>query len=144
MAVRILSWRAVRPCSPAGESGSSVTSTQTTIYTEVEELNKKWADEKERRLGILKIYLNGRLIYKLKDWEEVIPSDRGEQPFIQSWGSGTQYAGEVHNLGTSCFNFKKIQFYEQPLDFVGSLFRHLPSIWPTIPVRFPSKTIWTD
>jgi hypothetical protein len=25
MAVRILSWRAVRPCSPAGESGSSVT-----------------------------------------------------------------------------------------------------------------------
>ena len=112
------------------ESGSSETSTQTTIYTEVEELNKKWADEKERRLGILKIYLNGRLVYKLKDWEEVIPSDRGEQPFIQSWGSGTQYAGGVHNLGTSCFNFKKIQFYEQPLDFVHVRHHYLSEIKP--------------
>jgi len=112
------------------ESGSSVTSTQTTIYTEVEELNKKWADEKERRLGILKIYLNGRPIYKLKDWEEVIPSDRGEQPFIQSWGSGTQYAGGVHNMGTSCFNFKQIQFYEQPLDFVHVRHHYLSEIKP--------------
>ena len=112
------------------ESGSSVTSTQTTIYTEVEGLNKKWADEKERRLGILKIYLNGRTIYKLKDWEEIIPSDRGEQPFIQSWGSGTQYAGGAHNMGTSCFNFKQIQFYEQPLDFVHVRHHYLSEIKP--------------
>ena len=126
------------------ESGSSVTSTQTTIYTEVEELNKKWADEKERRLGILKIYLNGRPIYKLKDWEEIIPSDRGEQPFIQSWGSGTQYAGGVHNMGTSCFNFKQIQFYEQPLDFVHVRHHYLSEIKPNFNIVECNEDCYED
>jgi hypothetical protein len=90
----------------------------TPTYTDTEFLNKKWADEKNRRLGILKIYLNGRPIYKLKDWEEIIPSSRGEQPFIQSWGKGTEYSGNIHNMGTSCFNFKRVKYFEEPLDFV--------------------------
>ena len=99
------------------ESGSSVTSTQTTVYSEDEELRKKWASERERRLGVLKIYLNGRPIYKKEDWEEVIPSTRGVQPFIQSWGGGTGLMNNVHN-GTCCFNMKTIKYYEEPLDFV--------------------------
>lgn len=99
------------------ESDSSVTSTQTTIYSESEELRKKWADEKQRRLGILKIYLNGRPIYKIGDWEEVIPANRGTQPFIQSWGGGTGLMNGIHE-GVSCFNIKSIKYYEEPLDFV--------------------------
>jgi hypothetical protein len=90
----------------------------TPSYEDVEILNKKWSEEKDRRLGTLKIYLNGKKIYKLTDWEEVIPSTRGYQPMIQSWGSGTEYSGNLHNLGVSCFIFKRIQYYEEPLNYV--------------------------
>ena len=37
---------------------------------------------------------------------------------IQSWGGGTQYSGNLHNLGISCFIFKRIQYYEEPLNYV--------------------------
>ena len=97
---------------------TAVTSTQLVTYSEtIEELNKKWADEKSRRLGTLKIYLNGRPIYKLENWEEIVPSKRGSQPFIQSWGGGTGLMGNIHN-GVCCFNIKSIKYYEEPLDFV--------------------------
>ena len=98
-------------------------------YTYIEELNKKWADEKDRRLGILKIYLNGRLIYKLKDWEEIVPSKRGNQPFIQSWGGGTGLMGGIHQ-GVSCFKIKSIKYFEEPLDFVHVMHHYLTSIKP--------------
>jgi hypothetical protein len=89
----------------------------TPIYTDLEVLNREWNKERERRLGTLKIYLNGRPIYKIENWEEVIPSNRGEQPYIQSWGGGTSLMGGIHE-GTSCFNIKSIKYYEDPLDFV--------------------------
>lgn len=87
-------------------------------YDDIENLNEKWLNESGRRLGTLKIYLNGRTIYKIKNWEEIIPSSRGFQPFIQSWAGGTKYSGGIHNKGTSCFNFKRIKFFEEPLNFV--------------------------
>jgi hypothetical protein len=90
----------------------------TPTYEDIEILNKKWALERNRRIGTLKIYLNGRTIYKLKGWEEVIPSTRGNQIMIQSWAGGTQYSGGIHNMGISCFNFKRVQYYEEPLNFV--------------------------
>jgi len=90
----------------------------TPTYDDVETLNKKWFNENNRRLGTLKIYLNGRVIYKIKNWEEIIPSNRGYQPFIQSWAGGTEYSGGIHNKGTSCFNFKRIKYFEEPLNFV--------------------------
>jgi hypothetical protein len=90
----------------------------TPTYDDVEILNKKWSNEVERRLGTLKIYLNGRTIYKIKNWEEIIPSSRGFQPFIQSWGGGTEFSGGIHNTGISCFNFKRIKYFEEPLNFV--------------------------
>lgn len=97
---------------------TAVTSNQIVSYEEtIEELSKKWADEKQRRLGTLKIYLNGRPIYKKENWEEVIPSNSGVQPFIQSWGGGTGLMGGEHE-GVCCFNIKSIQYYEEPLDFV--------------------------
>lgn len=97
---------------------TAVTSTQLSVYTEVEELTKQWARERERRLGVLKIYLNGRPIYKVENWEEVVPSTRGDQPFIQLWGGGSKTANGFHDLGTSCFNMKRIKYFEEPLDFV--------------------------
>lgn len=97
---------------------TAVTSTQITSYEEnIEELSKKWADEKQRRLGTLKIYLNGRPIYKKENWEEIIPSNKGIQPFIQSWGGGTGLMAGEHD-GVCCFNIKSIKYYEEPLDFV--------------------------
>ena len=109
---------------------TAVTSTQIATHNTVELLNKKWADERNRRLGVLKIYLNGRPVYKIKDWEEIIPSTRGVQPFIQSWGAGTQYSGGIHNMGISCFNFKRIQYYEEPLDFVHVRHHYLVDVKP--------------
>jgi hypothetical protein len=97
---------------------TAVTSTQLSTYESTSEfLNKKWADERQRRLGTLKIYLNGRPIYKLENWEEIVPSNRGTQPFIQSWGGGTGLMNNIHN-GVCCFNIKSIKYYEEPLDFV--------------------------
>ena len=73
-----------------------------------EYLNKKWAFERDRRLGTLKIYLNGNPIYKVEHFEEVIPSPRQSSlPMVQIWGdSSTKYVT------------KKIQYFEEPLDFV--------------------------
>ena len=96
---------------------TGVTSTQLSVWDENEILTKKWSDEQQKRLGTLKIYLNGKPIYKLENWEEVIPSERGSQPFIQSWGGGTGLMGNIHN-GTCCFNIKSIKYYEEPLDFI--------------------------
>ncbi len=96
---------------------TAVTSTQIASYEEnYEFLNKKWADERQRRLGTLKIYLNGRPIYKKENWEEVVASNRGSQPFIQSWGGSQQM--DINHRGVCCFNIKSIKYYEEPLDFV--------------------------
>lgn len=92
--------------------------TGATEYTYVEELNKKWSEERGSRLGTLKIYLNGERIYKLKDWEEVIPSQRSsENELIQSWGGGTSGSLGLH-IGDTQFNLKQINYFEAPLDFV--------------------------
>jgi hypothetical protein len=95
---------------------TGVTSTQITLVDNVNErLTKKWSEERENRLGVLKIYLNGRPIYKIEDWEEIVPSKRGLQPFIQSWGGGD--SSVPYHSGVCCFNMKNIQYYEEPLDF---------------------------
>jgi hypothetical protein len=45
-------------------------------YFSIEEISKKYYNERNSRLGTLKIYLNGNPIYKLKNFEEVVPSTR--------------------------------------------------------------------
>jgi hypothetical protein len=96
---------------------TAITSNQISVWDETERLTKKWSLGREKRLGTLKIYLNGKPIYKLENWEEVIPSTRGEQPFIQSWGGGTPLMEGIHE-GICCFNIKSIKYYEEPLDFI--------------------------
>ena len=86
-------------------------------YTYTEILNKKWYDERYKRLGVLKIYLNGNPIYSLPNWEEIIPSNRGVTPFMELWGSGTPLMRGIH-FGTCYFKIKSIKYYIEPLDFV--------------------------
>ena len=82
-------------------TSTTTTYTATTIETpygrEVVELNNKWLQEKDYRLGRLKIYVNGRRFHVFENFEEVIPRalnvEREKQigvPFNLSWGGGTQ------------------------------------------------------
>lgn len=83
------------------------------------ELNDKWNEERSKRLGTLKIYLNGRPIYKLNNWEEIIPREY-ENPIIQNWGGGTNGIANLHT-GVTSFNLKRIKYFEEPLSF--------PEVW---------------
>ena len=79
---------------------------------EIVNLNQKWLDERKDRLGRLKIYVNGKPIYTLENFEEIIPrglnADKEKQlgvPFNISWGGGTQ--GLRENLTfSSCDNLE--------------------------------------
>jgi len=55
-----------------------------------ETLSRLWSKERDNRLGVLKIYLNGQPIYKIENWEEIIPSQRNSSNGIyQILGGGT-------------------------------------------------------
>lgn len=92
---------------------SESTSTQIAVHNDDSILNKKWWGERNKRLGVLKIFLNGNLIHEKENFEEVIASNRGIQPFIQSWGGVNNDEG-----GVCCFNIKSIKYYEEPLNFL--------------------------
>ena len=83
------------------------------------ELNNKWNSERSKRFGTLKIYLNGRPIYKLENWEEIIPREY-ENPIVQLWGGGTGGSENLHT-GTTEFNIKRVKYFEEPLTF--------PEVW---------------
>ena len=62
----------------------------------VTSFNHKWFEEKEERLGTLKVYVNGYLLLTIDDFEEIIPrelkTEKEKQvgvPFNISWGGGT-------------------------------------------------------
>lgn len=94
-----------------------IMSGDTPQYEYIEKLTKKWYQERLYRLGTLKIFLNGSLIYKIKDWEEVIPSQRSsENEIAQIWGGGTTFSGGIHE-GETEFILKHIRYYEQPLTY---------------------------
>lgn len=89
----------------------------TEIINQYEILNQKWLNERNRRLGTLKIYLNGRPIYRLKNWEEIIPSERESiNSLVQSWGGGTTGINDLHT-GITSFNLKKVKYWEEPLNY---------------------------
>lgn len=90
--------------------------TGTTVY--IEQINNKWFNERSKRFGTLKIYLNGRPIYNLKNWEEVIPSLReSTNPIVQIYGGGTTGYLNLHT-GETSFSLLKVKYFEEPLDFV--------------------------
>jgi hypothetical protein len=79
------------------------------LEVDIIQLNEKWLLDSYFRKGKLKVYVNGRIIYTIDDFEEVIPralnTDKEKQvgvPFNISWGGGTQ--GLRENLTfTDCF-----------------------------------------
>ena len=92
----------------------------TITHDYTERLNKKWSDERQKRLGVLKIYLNGNPIYKVDNFEEVIPSFReSEQPIIQTWGSNS-----------TDYIIKMVRYYEEPLDYVHVYHNYTTTIKP--------------
>lgn len=96
----------------------------TEIIEKTEVLNKAWLEERSRRLGILKIYLNGNPIYKILDWEEIIPSLRGTGTTIsQIWGGGTSGCENLHT-GTTMFDIKRIEYFEEPINFNTVKYRY--------------------
>lgn len=106
----------------------SVMTGDTEDYTIIETLSQKWFDERNERLGTLKIYLNGRPIYKLENWEEIIPSQRNsENPLLQIWGGGMTGSGDIHE-GDTQFNVKKVQYFEEPLNFLNVRHQYLTLI----------------
>ena len=108
---------------------NAIISGQTEKYELIENLDLKWWNGLQDRMGELKIYLNGNPIYKKQNWIEIVPSTRGYQPFVQSWGGGPSLMGGVHE-GTCCFNIKQIQYYEQPLDYVHIYHKYITEIMP--------------
>lgn len=86
------------------------------IFIQEEVLNKKWSLEKKYRLGTLKIFLNGVRIYKIDDWEEIIPSNRGDFGYAQLLKGGVDVLTD--DLYESNFLFKNITYYEEPLKYL--------------------------
>jgi len=85
----------------------------------VETLNTKWYKSREDRLGILKIYINGKKIYQINDWEEIIPSQRNStNKLIQKYGGGTINSGNIHS-GDTLFNITRIKYFEESLNSVN-------------------------
>jgi hypothetical protein len=96
----------------------------------VEVLSKKWYNEKKSRLGTLKIYLNGNPIYKLENFEEIIPSQRASaNTLVQTWGIGTDGIEGIH-YGTCKFILQGINYYEEPLDFLSVSNHYITAIKP--------------
>ena len=95
----------------------------------VEALNNHWQRERWKRLGMLVIYHNGRPIYKLParnllsraidrttDWEEIVLSERGYQPFVQAVGGGVSGCEGIHE-GVCCFDIKYVGYFEDVMDY---------------------------
>jgi hypothetical protein len=96
----------------------SVITGDTEIKEQFEVLNKNWLAERNKRLGTLKIYLNGRKIYQINNWEEIVPSTRESlNPIVQIWGGGTTNSGGSHS-GTTLFELKRVKYWEEPLNYV--------------------------
>lgn len=99
-------------------------------YEQTIDLNKKWNSERSYRLGTLRIFLNGNQIYKVKDWEEVIPSVRNsENDIVQIFGGGTGGFLNIHT-GQTQFNILNVQYFEEPLSPIYVKHHYLTSIKP--------------
>jgi hypothetical protein len=89
-------------------------------------LNNEWLLDKKFRDGRLKIYVNGKKIYTIENFEEVIPrplnADKEKQlgvPFSISWGGGTQ--GLHENLTFSSCSGLTSNYIQDPELFPTSV-----------------------
>jgi hypothetical protein len=93
---------------------------------EIVKLNDKWLEDKKFRNGRLKIYVNGKKIYTIENFEEIIPrgldTEKEKQlgvPFNISWGGGTQ--GLHENLTFSSCSALTSNYIQDPELFPTSL-----------------------
>ncbi len=75
-------------------------------------LNEVWFNERHKRLGTLKIYINGLLFYKKENWEEVIPTIRDVGVIKQKYGTG------YSNNSATNYIIKRVKYFEEPLNFL--------------------------
>jgi hypothetical protein len=87
------------------------TRNQTPELIDLINLNEKWLKEEKYRKGRLIIYVNGKIIKTIEDFEEIIPralnTDKEKQvgvPFNISWGGGTQGLRENLTLSSLTSN----------------------------------------
>jgi len=99
----------------------------------VEELNNHWLRERWKRLGTLKMYLNGRPIYKIENWEEHILSERGFQPFANVIGGGVTGCEGIHE-GICEFDIKYISYLEDSMIFTDIRERYLTITKPNFTI----------
>ena len=103
--------------------------TESVSYIEV--LNEKWWSERDKRLGTLSIFINGKRIYKLENFEEIIPSVRDGEHLIQHvWGGGLFYSGGIHESEDTFFRFQRFKYYEEPLNPIQINHSYLTSVKP--------------
>jgi hypothetical protein len=112
---------AVSLIQPPYTNGQSIPGT-----IELVELTDEWLDEIDYRKGRLKIYVNGKLIFTIENFEEVIPrplsTDKEKQvgvPFNISWGGGTQ--GLHENLTLSACTEPLGPYIQDPESFPDSI-----------------------
>lgn len=88
----------------------------TITTTTIQQLSPKWYHNRKSRLGKLKIYLNGQKFYELKNWEEIIPSEReSENDLVQVIGGGTDGIDDLH-IGETLFAILNFEYTEEPLN----------------------------
>ena len=92
---------------------------------EIVNLNERWLIERSDRLGSLKIFVNGKLLFVINGFEEVIPralnTEKEKQlgvPFNISWGGGTQGLRE------------STTFEECPTSLTGMTYIQDPEVMP--------------
>jgi hypothetical protein len=66
---------------------------------------------------------------KIKDWEEIVLSDRGFQPFVQSVGGGVTGSGGLHE-GVCCFTIKDATYFEEAMSFADIHDRYVYDVKP--------------
>jgi hypothetical protein len=95
-------------------------------FVDIVNLNSKWIEDKKFRNGRLKIYVNGKKLYTIENFEEVIPrplnTEKEKQltvPFNISWGGGTQ--GLHENLTFSSCTGLTSNYIQDPECFPTSL-----------------------
>lgn len=123
-------------------TGSTIVTGET-----AEQLNVNWLNERDKRLGTLKIYHNGKLlqidaplspipnfrnlpVYEFKNWEEVILSDRGFQPFVHAVGGGVTGSGNIHN-SICCYTIKYAAYFEDIMTFIDLQDRYINVTLPS-------------
>jgi len=91
-------------------------------------LNEIWSNERFKRLGRLKIYINGVLFYKKENWEEVIPKLRDNSTLVQKYGVG------YSNNSATNYIIKRVKYFEEPLNFLQLNHHYMVDILPNYDV----------